>query len=330
MPGLRVRLAVGDGYEEALADSSPERVAVDRSGDDHYVIYTGGTTGMPKGVVWRQEDAFFACFGGGDPMRLLGMVEQPEQVVERILDSPFVFLPLAPLMHGAAQWTSFMWLFGGGVVVLTPSRPRTDYAEVWRLVTEEKVNLIVVVGDAVARPLIEEYLAHRDDYDTSSVITIGSGGAPLSPSLKATLAELFPNVFIADGYGTSETGAQATNLGGSRFSPMDTHTIVLDEETLEPIEPGSGATGRVARRGHIPFALPQGPGEDGGHVRRARRRTVGAHRRHGDGARRRQHRDPRPRFAVHQHRRREGLPRRGRVGVEGAPVRVRRGGGRCR
>ncbi len=102
-------------------------------------------------------------------------------------------------------------------------------------------------------------MAHRDEYDSSSLVTIGSGGAPLSPSLKATLQELFPNVFVADGYGTSETRAQATNLGGSRFSPMDPNSVVLDETTLEPIEPGGGAVGRVARRGHIPFAYHKDP-----------------------------------------------------------------------
>ena len=256
VPTMRVRLAVGGGggYEAALAESSPKRVEIQRSGDDHYVIYTGGTTGMPKGVVWRQEDAFFACFGGGNPIRVHGPAEQPSDVLERITETPFVVLPLAPLMHGAAQWTSFMWLFAGGQVVLTPSRPRTDYSAVWRLIGDERVNLVVVVGDAVARPFVEEYAAHAGEYDPSSLTTIGSGGAPLSPSLKSTLAEMFPNVFIADGYGTSETGAQATNLGGSRFSPMDPNTVVLDETTLEPVEPGRGAVGRVARRGHIPFA----------------------------------------------------------------------------
>jgi acyl-CoA synthetase (AMP-forming)/AMP-acid ligase II len=258
LPKLRTTLAVGDGYEEALAASTPERPGVERSGDDHYVIYTGGTTGMPKGVVWRQEDAFYSCFGGGDPMRLQGTIDDPAQIVERVLDNPFVFLPVAPLMHGAAQWTSLSWLFAGGVVVLSTSR-RTDPQEIWALVERERANLMVVVGDAVARPLLEAYHAAPKPPDVSSLVTIGSGGAPLSPSLKEQLRETFPNVFVADGYGTSETGAQATNLGGGRFSPFDEHNTVLDEDTHEPVAPGSGVVGRFARRGHIPLAYYNDP-----------------------------------------------------------------------
>src|SRR4029077_19931883 len=102
-----------------------------------------------------------------------------EEMPERIVADPVVFLPLAPLMHGAAQWTVFAWLMLGGTNVLTPSRPRTDYAEVWRLITEHGVMILTIIGDAVARPLIDEFNAHRDEYDATSLFTIGSGGAPL-------------------------------------------------------------------------------------------------------------------------------------------------------
>jgi acyl-CoA synthetase (AMP-forming)/AMP-acid ligase II len=252
LPLLSTTLSVGDGgfYEDALAASSPERVEVQRSGDDLYIIYTGGTTGMPKGVVWRQEDAFYSCFGGGDYSRA-NPVKTPDEMPERI-GSPLVFFPLAPLMHGAAQWTVFAWLMSGGANVLTASRPRTDYAEVWRLITEHKVQVLTIIGDAVARPLVDEYTAHPDVYDASSLVSIGSGGAPLSASGREELAAIFPNTILNDGYGASETGAQARSFGGGKFSSFDDETLVLDPETLTVVEPGSNREGRVARRGHIP------------------------------------------------------------------------------
>lgn len=250
-------------YEEALAASSPERDFGPRSNDDPYVIYTGGTTGMPKGVVWRQEDAFFSCIGGGDPMRLAGAVDEPGQLLERIMDGTFVFLPVAPLMHAAGQWTSLSWLFCGGTIVLLPGS--LDPAHVWRTIEAEKVNLITIVGDAVARPLIDAWDEHGP-FDTSSLFSVGSGGAPLSPALRARLIEILPNSVIVDGFGSSETGAQGgarnqepTPDGATRFTPYGETTTVLDPTTLEVVEPGTGQVGRVALRGHIPLRYHNDP-----------------------------------------------------------------------
>src|SRR5205807_877994 len=131
LPELRLALASGPGgsYEAALAESSLVPLDVQRSPDDLYIVYTGGTTGMPKGVVWRQEDAFYSCFGGGDWTRL-DPVKEPEQIVDRIqpAESPPAFFAIAPLMHGAAQWTTYAMFLNGGINVLTASRPSTDYA----------------------------------------------------------------------------------------------------------------------------------------------------------------------------------------------------------
>ena len=245
------------GYEDALAGAPPERDFGPRSGDDIYCAYTGGTTGMPKGVLWRQEDIFFAAMGGGDPLQSGNFIDRPEEIVDRLLDPGMVTLATPPLMHVSAHWLAFVSLFSGGRLVVTP-QGRFDPEAVWRLIGDEKVNVLVIVGDAMARPLAD---AHREGrHDTSTLIVIGSGGAILSPSTKQKLSSLVPNALLVDGFGASETGTvgSRSSLPGTvgdddlpRFT-LNEQTTVLDDQ-LRPVVPGSAMTGRLARRGHIPL-----------------------------------------------------------------------------
>jgi len=262
-PPLKLSLSVGGDYEDVIAAASADRPVVERSGDDLYLIYTGGTTGMPKGVVWRQEDAFFACIGGGDPMRLNGPVTTPDEVLERIIDFDFCALPLAPLMHAAAQWTSISWWFAGARVVFMPGS--FDPAAVWRTIGAEKVSTLIIVGDAMARPLVDEW-DRSGPYDVSSMFALGSGGAPLSSSLRDRLREILPDTMVTDGFGSSETGAQGSQrlepgsdpAGVTRFTRLGEGTTVLADDHTE-VRPGSGVVGRVALSGRIPLGYHNAP-----------------------------------------------------------------------
>ncbi|MBX7159930.1 MAG: acyl-CoA synthetase [Acidimicrobiia bacterium] len=256
-PRLAWVLAAGDDYEAALAAQSPARDFGPRSGDDLYVIYTGGTTGMPKGVMWRQEDAFFACLRGGNPIG--EPARTPEQLAVMVTSRPGLKqMACAPLMHGAAQWTVFMALFGGDTAVLVPGGFDPD--AVLDTVAAEKVNVITIVGDAMARPLAESMA--RTPRDLSSLYIIGSGGAIFSAAVQEQIKAQLPHITILDSFGVSETGYQGSKPPGDddaapRFAVDDT-TAVLDSD-LRPVEPGSDTVGMLARTGHVPLGYHKDP-----------------------------------------------------------------------
>ncbi|MGH2662320.1 MAG: acyl-CoA synthetase [Actinomycetota bacterium] len=263
-PDLRHLVMVEDGsdddspgsvpFEDALAAASPERGFPARSGDDLFVIYTGGTTGMPKGVMWRQEDLFFTALGGGNPTG--DPIDRPEQLAENAVARPTVVqFPVPPLIHGAAQLGVLIGLFWGDKVVLVP---RFDANGVWETVERERVNTITIVGDAMARPLAEALAADPEAHDLSSLVYLGSTGAVLSPSVKEQLRGLLPNTIVTENFGSTETGFQGMEApggppegGGLRFM-MNDRTTVLDDD-LRPVAPGSGVVGKLARRDRLPL-----------------------------------------------------------------------------
>ena len=266
--GLLGTIAIDDGsgadtaeateYDAALAAGSPARDLPQRSNDDIYIIYTGGTTGYPKGVMWRHEDIWRTLAGGIDFITGVPLADEWEQSRKGMDSAGMVRLTPAPLIHGAAQVATLAALFGGDTVVLPP---HFDPHEMWRTVERHKVNLLFIVGDAMGRPLIEAY--HEGDYDASSLFSISSSGALFSPVVKEAFAVALPNAFITDSVGSTETGfagigvvsKDAEQRGGPSVRPGP-DVIVIDDDG-KPVPPGQ--VGRLARGGHVPVGYYNDP-----------------------------------------------------------------------
>ena len=239
----------GVEYEEVLSGQSEKRDFGPRSGDDIYLVYTGGTTGMPKGVLWRHEDLYSNL-----ARPLAGELERPEDIVKQA-NNPFNMhtLTLSPLMHGGGQWPMFITIFNGGVGLLPVSR-NFDPVEVLSIIEREHVTTLSIIGDAMGRPLAETRLDPARSWDTRSLMAISTGGALLTDPVRKLLREAFGGVFITGGIGSSEIGSAAKETRG--FDPttgprfkLDPSVAVLDE-ALRKVEPGG--VGRLARSGSIP------------------------------------------------------------------------------
>ncbi|HEY9305025.1 MAG TPA: acyl-CoA synthetase [Mycobacterium sp.] len=265
-PNVKTILVVEDGSDDdyqryggvefyaAIAQGAPERDFGERSADDIYLLYTGGTTGFPKGVMWRHEDIYRVLFGGTDFATGEFVEDEYDLAKAAAANPPAIRYPIPPMIHGATQSSTWMSLFAGQTTVLAPE---FNADEVWRTIHTHKVNLLFFTGDAMARPLLDA-LSKDNDYDLSSLFLLASTAALFSPSIKEKLLELLPNRVITDSIGSSETGFGGTSIvakdaphsGGPRVT-IDHRTVVLDEDGNE-VKPGSGVRGLIAKKGNIP------------------------------------------------------------------------------
>lgn len=269
VPGLRFVVSVGEPGDalkeaaersgialvdsaEALAAASRQRPENTRSGDDKWILYTGGTTGHPKGVVWRAADYYYACLSGGNPYG--EPRNSPQEVADNTFEGFRAFVA-APLMHGAGMFTFFTFLNLGAYVALQ----RTfDPERILRATAEEKAAVLVIVGDGMGVPIadeLREMTAAGDAPDLSGLFMISSGGGIWSAANQAAFSELLPNVGFRDNVGASESG----NDGEMKFDEAGRlkleagRGILVVDLDLEPMAPGTGEIGYIVRTGHLPL-----------------------------------------------------------------------------
>ncbi len=255
-------LEAGEPYERALATSTPPVEWTPRTpaGDDLIFLYTGGTTGAPKGVMWRNDDLYVALWASSHP----GSPEPPDPwAAARAGKRASTLLPAAPLMHGTGLFAAVAALAGSGTVVLV-DHPGLDPERVWDAVAREGVQTLTIVGDVFARPLLDALRAAPDRWDLSSLRAITSSGVLFSPEVKRGLLDRLDGVTIVDSLGASEGlgPRQSARAGDVAISPafsVNERIRVVDEDTGRDVEPGSGAIGLLAMGGRIPLGYFKDP-----------------------------------------------------------------------
>jgi acyl-CoA synthetase (AMP-forming)/AMP-acid ligase II len=252
------RVVIGGNYAEVVAAQSAARDFGPRSPDDVYIIYTGGTTGQPKGVMWRHEDIWRTLGGGIDFLTGEPLEDEWSQSSAGAGGNGMVRMAPAPLIHGAAMVATLGCLFGGDTAVILP---KFDPHAVWAAVQRHQVNVLSITGDAMARPLMEALA--EGGYDTSSLLSLNSTAALFSPPVKEACMRALPNVFLTEAIGSTETGfegmafvsADDESRGGPTFT-AGPDVIVIDEAGGVC---GPGQIGKLARGGHVPLGYYNDP-----------------------------------------------------------------------
>lgn len=253
-------------YADAIADQSAERDFEERSADDLHIIYTGGTTGFPKGVMWRHED-FWRTLGGGIDFYTGDHLSEYDQSEQAKQEGRMVTFPLSPLMHGGAQAGLLMHLFAGHLTIL---EPKFDPKRTWEIIDENGVMLIFMTGDAMARPLIEEFerkAATGEPYSGASLFAVSSSAAIFSPEVKERWITALPNPVYTDSVGASETGFQGMGMQDKEHISSDgpvvglgPNSVVIDEQNnVLDLETNVGKIGRLGRGGSVPVGYYKDP-----------------------------------------------------------------------
>lgn len=265
LPDLQIFIEIDDGgpsyiddaidYEFLLEAATPDPVMLPYSPDDLYILYTGGTTGKPKGVLWRQGDIWISVLGG---RRLSdkGIIESLDEVAAIAREGTMPVMPAPPFMHAAGQWNAIMGLFAGNTVVIQDQVAHFDAADILDTIEREKVVMLSIVGDAFAIPLIEEIKKGSRDLGTLRFFL--NSGAHLSARTKKELTRLLPKTRILDFLGSTEGGNQGQHVEDIEGHPsgtfkMSPSSAVLSEDRTALVEEGHDGLGWWARRKYVPI-----------------------------------------------------------------------------